>query len=312
MTLRVSEGLSEDGDTFGHLTKYLTKRLCATLGDMPLKAVRADHLRAWVASLKNDRNGRALDLLTKRHHLISARTFFRRCWREGWVDRDPTLPIVLPTVEERDVHVIPVEQAFAFFKANRDHRAIGRVALEAFGGLRYTSAGKITRSELKFEKRGIEMPSNKHKSRRKKYRQNQPPNCWAWLKHAPEECWLLTFRQYREEKKEMGVMAKLRPMILKTDEHRAMAKDLKNIWRHSFASYLLAKEHDFAPVAYLMQHARSTTTEIYEGRADELDAHRYFSITPRSVLMSWEEFCAITSSIPEAFPTVTPSPNCVF
>jgi site-specific recombinase XerC len=302
MTLRVAEGLPEGGDTFSHLTKHLTRRLCDALGDMPLKNIRADHLRSWVAGLKHDRTGRPLDILTKRHHLIACKTFFRRCWREDWIPRDPTLPIVLPQVEERDVNIIPVEMAFNFYKANRDHRAIGRVALESFGGLRYTSAGKIVRSDIKFERRGIELPSNKHKSKKRKYRQGQPPCLWAWLKHAPDECWDLTMRQYADEKKEMSVMAHLRPMILKTDEDRRRARDLKNAWRHSFATYLLAKEKDFAPIAYLMQHARSTTTEIYEGRADELDAYRYFCITPTSVLMTWEAFCQSTPTVPQAFP----------
>jgi site-specific recombinase XerD len=302
LTLRVSEGLPEDGDTFSHLTKHLSIRLCAALGAMPLKLIRADHLRAWVTELTNDRTRKPLELLTKRHHLIAVKTFFRRCWREGWIERDPTMPIVLPTVEERDVNIVTTEQAFHFFKVNRDHRAIGRVALEAFGGLRYTSAGKLTKADIKFDRRGIEMPSNKHKSRKRKYRQRLPPCLWAWLNHVSEECWSLTFRQYREEKKEMSVMAGLRPMILKTDKDRHAARELKNVWRHSFASYLLAKEHDFGAVAYLMQHARATTTEIYEGRADELDAYRYFSITPAAVTMTWEKYCASIPTVPPAFP----------
>lgn len=313
LTLRVSEGLPEDGDTFSHLTKHLTVRLCASLGDLALRSIKADQLRAWVASLTHDRTGRPLDTLTKRHHMISVKTFFRRCWREGWIERDPTLPIVLPQIEEQDVNLVSVEQAFHFFKVNRDHRAVGRVALEAFGGLRYTSAGKLSKADLKFERRGIELPSNKHKSRKRKFRQGQPPCLWAWLKHAPDECWDLTFRQYREDKKEMGVMAGFRPMILKNDKDRKSAKDLKNAWRHSFASYLLAKEKDFDPVRYLMQHSRSTTTEVYEGRADELDAYRYFSITPMSVKMTWAEFCALIPMVPQQFAApILPSPSCLY
>ncbi len=303
LVLRVSEGIPEGGDTFSHLTKHLAVRLCASLGNTPLKTVRADHLRAWVQSLTHDRTGKPLDILTKRHHLIAVKTFFKRCWREGWIERDPTLPIVLPHIEERDVNVISAEDAFRFFKVNRDHRAIGRVALESFGGIRYTTAGKIKRTDIKFDRRGIEMQSYNHKSKRRKYRQGQPPNMWAWVKHAPDACWDLTFRQYRDEKRELFVMAGLRPMILKSDEERVKARDLKNVWRHSFATYLLAKEKDFDPVRYLMQHSRATTTEVYEGRGDELDAYRYFSITPASALLTWEQFCESTPSVPAAFPS---------
>lgn len=305
LTLRVTEGLNPNGDTYSHLTKHLAKRLCSLLGNSPLRNVRADHLRAWSTSLNDERNGRALSQLTRRHHLISVKTFFRRCWREGWIERDPTLPIVLPSVLEGDVNIISARDAFHFFKVNRDHRAIGRLALEAFGGLRYTTAGKIVKEDIKFDRRGIEMPSTKHKSRKRRFRQGQPANCWAWVKFAPDECWSLSFRQYREEKKEMLVMAALRPMVLKTDEDRAKAKALKNVWRHSFASYLLAKVKDYAPIAYIMQHARATTTEVYEGMADETDAVLYFAITPESVNLSWEEFSQVT--IAKLNPTRTPS-----
>lgn len=295
LTLRVTEGLSEDGDTYSHMTKHLAERLCGFAGDAELKNVKADHLRAWVAALTNDRTGKPLDVLTKRHHLIAVKTFFRRCWREGWIERDPTLPIVLPQVEERDVNLVAVRDAFHFFKTNRDHRAVARVALEAFGGLRYTSAGKIVKEDLKFERRGIEMPSTKHKSRKRKFRQGQPANLWEWLHHAPDDCWRLSFLQYREEKKEMLVMAGMRPMVLKSDEDRLRARHLKNVWRHSFASYLLAKAKDYAPIAYLMQHARATTTEVYEGIADEAEAVLYFAITPETVKLTWEEFCLLVN-----------------
>lgn len=63
-----------------------------------------------MTSLKHDRTGRPLEILTKRHHVISTKTFFRRCWREGWIERDPTLPIVLPQIEEQDVNLVTTEE----------------------------------------------------------------------------------------------------------------------------------------------------------------------------------------------------------
>jgi site-specific recombinase XerD len=303
LTLREAEGMDPHGDTYSHLTKHLAVRLCAALGDLPIRSVKADHLRAWVAGLYDERNGRPLETLTKRHHMIATKTFFRRCWREGWIERDPTIPLVLPQILEQNVNVVAVADAFRFFKVNRDHRAIGRLALEAFGGLRYSSAGKLAFSDLKFSRRGIEMPSGKHKSKRRKFRQGQPSNMWEWAQHASTDCWKLDLRQYREDKKELLVMAAFRPMILKTDADRLKARELKNLWRHSFASYYLANKRDYAPVAYLMQHSTGRTTEIYEGMADEYDSFLYFGITPKSVLMSWEDYCA---SIP--LPSDNPTP----
>lgn len=289
LTLRITEGVRENTDTYRHMSKHLA-RLCALLGDMTLKAVKADHLRTWMAGLKSERHGRKLDDLTKRHHMITIKTFFKRAWREGWVERDPTLPIVLPQIEEKDVNVISAADAFRFFKRNADHRAVARIALEAFGGIRNSTAGKLQKENIKFDRRGIEMPSRKHKSTKRKFRQGHPSNLWDWLGAAPDDCWSLLPRQYTEEKKEMHVIAGLRPLVSKTDADRQQVKALKNVWRHSFVSYYLAIAKDYAPIAYLSQHAKATTTEIYEGIADEFDALCYFSITRDTVKMDWEEF----------------------
>jgi site-specific recombinase XerD len=235
--------------------------LAGALGEHPLNAIRPDHLRQWIHSLKNERTGHDFDPWTIRQHIASVKKFFRRAHGEGWIERNPALVLVLPPVDESDVNIIPMRDAFHFFKSNRSARAIGRLALEAFGGLRYTTAGKIVKDDIKFERRGIEMPAAKHKSRKRRFRQGQPANLWAWLEFAPEACWALNLRQYREEKKEMHVRAGLREMVIKSDADRTKADRLKNVWRHSFATYLLARMKHFGPVSYLMQHTRASTTE---------------------------------------------------
>ena len=281
--LRLHEGLLRETDTYRHLHLHLVTRFAGELGHLNLRDLTAEQLRGWLAALP-------VAPLTKRHHLVSVKTFLKRAHAEGWVMRDVSMAVKPPIVEEEDVEVIPVRQAWQFFRANRDHRAIGRVALEAFGGLRYSSAALLQVGDIKWELHGLEMPAAKHKSRKRKFRQGQPDNLWAWLKHAPDACWSLTKRQYASEKAEMLVNAGLRPMICKSDDDRQRLKRLRNVWRHSFASYLLARLKSYAPVQYLMQHSKASTTEIYEGRATERDACLYFAITPDTVLQTWEEF----------------------
>lgn len=294
IALRLAEGLDPEGDTHRHLKKHLRIRLCAVLGGVPLTQLTADHLRMWVGTLKKE-TGAPFEPLTVRHHVVDAKTFCKRAHGEGWMDRNPSLVVALPQIEESDVNIISLRDAFHFFKVNRDHRAVGRLALEAFGGVRYTTAGRLSKENLKFESRGIEMPSARHKSRKRKFRQGQPANLWTWLEHAPDECWELSLRQYADEKREMHVCAGLRPMVLKSPQDRARAELLKNVWRHSFASYLLAKTKNYQPVSYLMQHTNSHTTEGYEGIATETDARLYFSITPKSVELSWDEFYSLVA-----------------
>jgi integrase len=147
------------------------------------------------------------------------------------------------------------------------------------------------------KERGIFMPGRDHKSGKRKFRQGQPANLWAWLEHAPVEGWKVHPRVYAEDKAEMHVEANLRPMVLKSKADREHAAALRNVWRHSFASYLLAQTSNAPAVGRLMQHSRQSTTEGYEGVAYAADAALYFAITPASVLLTWEQFVA-TNSLP--------------
>ncbi len=289
--LRMAEGMKEKTDTYRHVRKHLVERLAGPLGHWRLCDVTTDKLREWSDALRDD-DGKALGDVTRRHHLISAKTFFGRARTEGWILRDPTEAIILPKLEEKDPNIISVRDAFEFFKVNRDHRAIGRLALEAFGVLRRKSAGKAQEEHLHRDVRGIFMPGRDHKSSKRKFRQGQPDNLWAWIEHAPPECWELTLRQYADEKTEMHVNAKLRPMVLKTKEDRAQAERLRNVWRHSCISYLLADSGNTTAVARLAQHARISTTEGYEGVVFASDARLYLAITPETVLLTWEQFFA--------------------
>ena len=267
-------------DTWRHIDKHVGERFCATFGSLLLSEITADHVRDWMSKLVSSRTGKPIEAVTRRHHRKDVATFFDRCWREGWIARNPCDLVAVPAVEENDVIVISPADALAFFTANRDARVIGRIALEAFGGLRYSSAAKIQKEHLNFAEQGIEMPGSSHKSGKRKYRQGHPDVLWQWLNHAPETCWTMTPLQYREEKRAAFVRAKLRPVGLENDEDRETVRGLRNVWRHSFASYMLAKTKSIATVGYLMQHTNPATTQIYEGRASEKDAEAYLAITP--------------------------------
>lgn len=191
----------------------------------------------------------------------------------------PGTLVAVPPTDDDEVWVLPLADAQRFFAVNRDEPGIGRVALEAFGGLRYSTAALTRKDDINFSRRGIAMPGTAHKSGKRKYRQGHPDNLWAWLQHAPEACWNMTALQYREAKRMMLIRAGIRPATV-TTENREEVDRLKNVWRHSFASYHLAVHKNPPLTAYLMQHKHTSTTEIYEGMADEADGREYFAIAP--------------------------------
>jgi len=183
---------------------------------------------------------------------------------------------------------------------NAAERLVGRVALEAFGGLRYTTAGEIGKDGIIFGARGIRMAANIHKSGEKdgraRYRQGLPDNVWKWLNHVPDTYWQMTLLNYREAKRYAWVRAELRPTANLTAEDAMTIEALDNIWRHSFISYHLARYKAVPLTQYLAQHQSPRQAQEYEGLADETDAARYFMITPETVKLSWEEFLALPIS----------------
>lgn len=68
-------------------------------------------------------------------------------------------------------------------------------ALEAFGGVRYTTAGKLAKENVLLDSPGIRMLGRHHKGGKTRFRQGQPDNLFLWLRHAPESCWAMTPRE---------------------------------------------------------------------------------------------------------------------
>jgi len=287
---KAEEKLSKD--TWRHIDKHLSKRFCKTLGEKRLVEVTADDIRNWMANLKNPRTNEPMEEQTKKHHRKDVNTFFDRARKEGWILRNPCEIVAVPEVDDGEVVVISPEDAFKFFKANLNEPVSGRVALEAFGGLRYSTAGRLQKENLNFEEKGIEMPGNLHKSGKRKWRQGHPAVLWAWLEHAPESCWSMTLLNYREWKRAALIRAGLRPLASASNDDKETLRGLRNIWRHSFASYMLAHIKDMPRVGYLMQHSNTKTTEIYEGVATEANARLYLALTPQAVAAAkdWAAF----------------------
>lgn len=271
MKLRKEEG-GVDLGYLAHMKVHLVKSFGARLGHILLHELDAQMIREWLASLKDERK---LGHLARRHYYKSVGTFLNRCVREQWIEESPCKIVTVPqpTMAELAksdiVKLMPVGDVEKLFRANRDQRCVGKLALEAFGGVRYTTAGKMEAEHIDFERRALTMPGHIHKGRKRKYRQGHPDCLWAWLKHAPKDCWTITPRDYMEMKSHAFIRAGV------TNPHNGL--------RHSFASYLLAHTKSLPTVSYLMQHSTTSMTEKYEGRANEQDAAKYLAITPESV-----------------------------
>lgn len=265
-------------DGFRHARLHL-RRLKEKLGPLMLGDVNADALRDVMEKLVDPDTGHAMTNTTKRDHRKNWRTFFTRCVREGWMQQNPAELVVPPPVDEEDPDVLTPREVFDLLKANRDEPVIGRMAFELFGGLRSSSAARLTPEHVKRDTKGIRLPGALHKSRKTKFRQGQPDVLWEWFDHAGDAMWTeVTQKNYDERKRDAFVRAKVR--------------NPGNILRTSFVSYLLAATKNLPRVGYLAQHSRLQTTEIYEGVATEQDAKLVMAMGPAAVALEWEAFVA--------------------
>jgi len=229
-----------------------------------LRDVSPDSVRAWLEKLEK-RHG--FSAVTVFHHRKMLSAFFRWCVRERLCERNPCEAVAAPKIRIEEVSVLPVADAQRLFAVNAREPVAARMALEAFGGLRCSHAGRIERGEIDLKRRGIILAADKHKSRRRGYLEGLPKNLWAWLRAAPAATWEMTPCQYMHKKS-----AAFR---------RAGIVNAGNVLRHSFGSYYLALHDDSAKTAVKMQHTSPVMLyRHYKGVASKKDARAWFAIVP--------------------------------
>lgn len=281
LALRLAEDLVEDSDHHTHVELHL-KRLVEKFGDRPGDTITADELRAWFPTIQSERLGGVIGKVAQRNHRKDVNFFFGRGVDEGWWLKNPCRMVKPPKVEAGEKVPLKPREIFDLLHHNRNEPVVGKIALELFGGLRASSAGRLVADDLNFPEMGIAMPGIGHKSKKRKFRQGHPAVLWAWLKHAPATAWAMKLRTYTL-KKSMAFA-------------RAGVTNPGNVLRDSFASYLLALLKDLGKVGYFMQHTHRSTTEVYEGIATEADAKLVMAMTPEAVAGSWEDFMSKQSA----------------
>jgi site-specific recombinase XerD len=256
-----------EGIAYGTLKRherYLGK-FCDAFPDVYLTDIHEDQITAWIQKLKDGR--KAMQPVTKENYRKFLRTFFRwaamkKMLLENPVDRVPKLK-----VPSKEVGILSVAEGEKLFQLNRDEPCIGRLALEAFAGLRYSSAQRIEKTDINFEDKGINLPAAKLKTGKRFYVDGFPDNLWRWMEHTPEDCWKLKDRQYQEAKRNAFI--------------RAGVPHPHNCLRHSFSTYHVAKHKNVALTATLLCHTDlQMLNQHYRGVGTHADGKKWFEIVP--------------------------------
>jgi integrase len=280
-------------DTHSH-RRLQGQRLCAKLGRKMAASVSTDDLSQWLAGLVSPDTGRPMSVMSRAHHLKTARHFFQWLVDRRKIPHNPAVAVTLPdagTVDSkgnpihREVNILTVEQARALMQANREQACIGRLALEVFGGLRYSSAARLRPEDIAWDDCGIIMPGHRHKSTKRHYVEGWPDTLWQWMKLAPDSCWKMLPRTYGLAKRNAFIRAGLKPDVPEngtwSEAERQKLEVMKNVARHSFATYHLAAFKDAKLTAYLLtKTSLQSLNNDYRGRATTAAGEAYFAIVP--------------------------------
>lgn len=282
LKLRLAEDIKENSDTYRHMKKHLLEVLCGALGRLPLNRVTADMLRELLARLKNRKGKGPATNTTKFNYRKDWRTFFARAVRERWTKENPCDIVVPPKAESKEIQFLSLKDAFHFFKEAVNFPIGRRLALEAFAGLRVSSAARMEEVEIRLKNRSIILPAEKHKMGERNVVQGYPTNLDAWHDLAGQR-WDIGESYYDQIKGKVFAAAKVR--------------NTGNVLRHSFATYHVAFEGNAAKTATIMTHHNPTMLyRHYNGRCESNEeAKAYFTITPETVKLSWEEFQTINN-----------------
>ncbi len=172
-----------------------------------------------------------------------------------------------------DVGIITVGQTKLLFDyaVRHEQDIVPRLALEAFAGLRFSSAFRLERADINFADKGVLLPAHKLKTGmqtgRRHYLDGLPKNLWSWLKFESPATWALTPRNYRRLKSKCFTEAEV------PHPH--------NCLRHGFCTYHVAAFKEPGLTATILCHRNQELLwSTYNGRATQADGKKYFSLTP--------------------------------
>jgi len=263
---KTAEGV--DAASLSHY-KPIFDRLDDAMGARNVGEVMPEHVSAFMAAQSGTD-------ATKRTRFARVRALFNWLVDTRKLDRSPFVGMRPPKVAATEVQILTLAQSRLLFSKNAKgegkqpitqerRETLGRLALEAFAGLRNDTAGQLVAAEIQPD--GLRIPAAKLKTKQNQFLDGLPANLHAWLKWSQPEKWTMTQRQYLEAK--IGAFT------------RADVPHPHNCLRKGFASYHVAAFKDPSKTSVIMCHkSPKMLWDTYRGIASEADGVAFFKITP--------------------------------
>ena len=246
--------------------KPVFDRFLASFDGRDVASITRDDVSNWVGGLEMAQQSR-------KSHLSRIRSFFRWLRICRHIAEDPCEGMRRIKVVPKEIQLISPEHGAKLFGDNSkqevaDRRELcGRLALEAFIGIRFESVATIQAGDIKWDMKGILLPAARIKTRKRQFIQNLPANLWAWLKWSDPDSWSMTPRQYMQAKSLAFV--------------RANVPHPRNCLRKCAATYHLAAFGNAGHTAAMLCHTSlAKLVNDYNGIASAETGAKWFQILP--------------------------------
>ena len=266
-TAKKLEGVS--ADTIGHF-KAIFDRFGEIIGDKNVGAVTSEDVTAFMIAQEGEPSN------TRDTRFRRVRALFNWLLASRRISYSPFEGVKPPKVEDKEVQILTLKQTQILFEQNTKtaegeelsaerREVVGRLALEAFVGLRTDTAAQIVAGEIHAD--GLRIPAAKIKTKKNQFLDGLPENVMPWLKWSNPENWTMDVRQYERAKGEAFV--------------RADIPHPRNCLRHGFASYHVAAFKDPGRTSLILCHRSPRMLwDKYKGIATQPDGLAYFKIMP--------------------------------
>jgi site-specific recombinase XerD len=232
-----------------------------------LDTIKKEDIEAWLKTIP-----RIVEPGTFNNWRKHLSAFFSYWVDERIITENPVERIDILPDEKDHVGILTIRQTASLFSYALENKSaiLGRIACEAFAGIRFSGAGRMDADDMVTEDHKLRIPGRKMKAKDRFSSDKFPPTVWAWLEKDPAENWTaLTGVQYMHEKSDLFRDAKV------PHPH--------NCLRHSFATYHLNAWADPGLTSTLLAHGSPKMLwKHYNGEASTKDSCAYWTITPDS------------------------------
>lgn len=273
--------------------KHKLQLFAERLGPNRIGAVDTEHVRTWLDSMPLNEAG------TYNNYRKIVYGFFEEAKIDRLIHENPVERIKPRREIAKPVGILSPQQVaqLMWYAMTHDRYKVclWRLSLEVFAGIRFGSALRLERGDVKVADKGIVHPAASIKTTKRQYVEGFPENLWKWLAVAPDDSDLST-RQYLQRKSELFIAANV------PHPH--------NCLRHTFPTMHLAAYSNPGLTALLLCHrSQQKLWSNYKGNATKAEGLLFMAITPESAGQIRQSVPDSLVEVREALTESTPSPD---